>query len=306
MPWIIAVSVFIIVTLTGLIIFSWKNIKAVTKPRCIGTEKEISLIRDRGLWLDYDSYFKKDYEIIGKDGYVFHATFVDTPGIRNNGKYVIILHGHTSCRYGSVKYVNSYIKLGFSCIIYDARTHGDNLPSVCTLGNIESEDLMNVINDTRQRYDDIKVLGLHGESMGSTTALSSIRFSPKIDFIVADCGFIGCYEVLYDCYSNIHMSFLCPFIRAAGRILYHIDIKDSNALKALEKNYVPVLFIHGAGDTFIKPFHSKELKKKASEGGAYTELILVEGAGHAKCRSVAGFEKYTEYIRNFLSRINIL
>ena len=66
-----------------------------------------------------------------------------------------------------------------------------------------------------------------------------------------------------------------------------------------------MLFIHGAGDTFIKPYHSEKLYEKAKKNGAYTELVMVEGAGHARCRTVAGFDKYTEYIESFLKKIGI-
>ena len=73
----------------------------------------------------------------------------------------------------------------------------------------------------------------------------------------------------------------------------------------LKDNKYPILFIHGAGDTFIKPYHSERLRSQASKGGAYTELVLVEGAGHARSRYVAGFEKYTGYIESFLKKAGI-
>lgn len=308
-PWIIAVIVLsAILAITGIVvcILACKNAKICVKPKVLTLEKEIAYNKKRGLWLDFDSYDKKDYEIKGKDGYVLHATFVDNEDVRGTGKYMILVHGHTSNRYGMVKYLNSYIKLGFSCVIYDARTHGVNAPDKCTLGDVESEDLKFVIEDTRKRFSDIKVLGLHGESMGSSTVLTVTKFEPEIDFVVADCGFIGTYEVVRDGYSNIHMPFLASTVWLAAKLLYGVDIKKTNAYKALENNKYPILFIHGADDTFIKPYHSEKLKEQASKNGAYTELVLVEGAGHAKSRKVAGFEQYTSYIENFMKKISIL
>ena len=300
---LLIVSIFTI--LLGFTILIYRNAKASIKPNTISLEREIEWNKSKDLWLDFDLYDKKEYEIKGKDGYILHAMSVESGNTRGTGKYVIILHGHTSNRYGSVKYVNSYIKLGFSCIIYDSRSHGANEKDICTLGYIESEDLKNVIEDTRSRFKDIKILGLHGESMGSSTALCSVRFQPPIDFIVADCGFTSCYDVVRDGYGNIHMQFLVPLIRAAGRLLYHADLIESNAMAYLKDNKYPILFIHGAGDTFIKPYHSEKLRSQASKGGAYTELVLVEGAGHARSRYVAGFEKYTGYIESFLKKAGI-
>ena len=299
------VAVFVFMNIC-LFIFAWRNAKLSIKPRVLTLEREVENNKKRELWLDFDSYDKKDYEIKGKDGYVLHATFVDNEAVRGTGKYMILLHGHTSNRYGSVKYLNSYIKLGFSCLIYDARTHGENAPDKCSLGNLESEDLMFVIEDTRKRYSDIKVLGLHGESMGSSTALSAVKFNPEIDFIVADCGFISAKQVIRDGYSRIHLQFLVPSVWVAARVIYGLNMSKTDAYHSLENNHYPILFIHGAGDTFIKPYHSEKLREAASKNGAYTELILVEGAGHAKCRYVAGFDQYTSYIENFLKKISIL
>ena len=307
MHWaIIVLIVLFSIFLIGLVIFSWRNAKVSAKPKLIPKEREINGNKKRGLWLDYDSYDKQDYTVEGKDGYVLHSVFVSTEKTRGTGRYVIVCHGHTSSRYGAVKYINCYVKLGFSCICYDARTHGENKPDKCTLGFVESEDLKHVIDDTRARYKDLKILGLQGESMGSSTSIHVLRFNPKIDFIVSDCCFLGTYNVIYDGYKNIHMQALVPFVRIAGKLIYKIDIKETNALKYLKDNHVPILFIHGSGDTLVKPYHAQTLYDEAKKGSAYTELIYVEGAGHAMSRQIAGFEAYTGYIEKFLKKAGVL
>ena len=306
MTWIIVIVSVIVFLMISVAVFSWRNIKRSLKPNTLSYEQEIQWNKNKGLWLDFDSYSKIEYEIKGKDGYILHALLVDNASVRGTGRYVILCHGHTSNRYGSVKYLNSYIRLGFSCVIYDARSHGANAPDICTLGNIESEDLKCVIEDTRARYTDLRILGLHGESMGSSAALSVTKYKPEIDFIVADCGFISCYDVVHDGYGNLHLAFLAVIINLAGKLLYHVDMKDTCALKCLENNTYPILFIHGDGDRLVKPYHSELLNAAASANGAYTELIMVEGAGHARCRYVAGFEKYTGYIGSFLKKIGVL
>ena len=250
MFWIIIISVIVVITLAGLVIFSYKNAAALTKPKLIPSDREIQLNKDRGLWMDYDKYDKQDYQIAGKDGYLLNTTFVSTEDTRGTGKYVIIAHGHTSSRYGSVKYVNCYIRLGYSCIIYDSRGHGSNAPAYCTLGDVESKDMIKVIEDTRNRFSDIKVLGIQGESMGSSTALIVTKFDPKIDFIVADCPNMGAYEVISDCYNNIHLRFLAVFCWLGGKIFFGVDCKESDAYRDM-KGTCPVLFIHGAGSSSL-------------------------------------------------------
>jgi len=295
----------VFVFLLGLVIYSWQTARHTVLPKRVTKEYEIKWNKDRNLWLDFDSYLTKDYTVEGKDGYILHATYVYTKEVQGTGKYVIICHGRTSSRYGGIKYVNSYIKLGFSCIIYDARGHGDNAPAKCTLGYVESEDLYKVIQDTRNKFSDVKVLGLQGESMGSSTAIHVLRFHPNVDFIVSDCGFMDVCTVTRDCYRKVFLHHFVPCINFACKLIYKIDIRKTNALKYLEGNKTPILFIHGSGDTFIRPYQSEVLRNKAAENGAYTELIFVEGAGHARSRVFAGFEKYTGYIENFLKNIGI-
>ena len=122
MVWlIIGISVFFTLMFVSLAIFSWRNVKRSLKPNTVTLEREIESNKKRGFWMDFDSYNKVEYEIKGKNGYILHAMFVDNEDVRGTGKYVILCHGHTNNRYGSVKYVHCFMKLGYSCIIYDAR-----------------------------------------------------------------------------------------------------------------------------------------------------------------------------------------
>ena len=76
----------------------------------------------------YDTSFygqleKTPYTVTSDDGYVLHAEM-----LRNHEPstdYVIISHGYTDNRMGALKYVPTYLGLGYNCIIYDLRGHGE-------------------------------------------------------------------------------------------------------------------------------------------------------------------------------------
>ena len=61
-----------------------------------------------------------------------------------------------------------------------------------------------IIDDTINRYSDISVLGLHGESLGAATTLTTLKYKPDVDFVVADCGFSDIDNVLREGYRNAH------------------------------------------------------------------------------------------------------
>ena len=141
---------------------------------------------DTSFYADLD---KTDYVVKGFEDYELHVELLENP--TPSDRYIILSHGYTDNRMGSLKYVPMYLELGFNCIIYDLRGHGDNAPDFTTYGVREGRDLKCLIDDTRARYSDIEALGLHGESLGAATTLTCLKYRPQVDFVVADCEIIG-------------------------------------------------------------------------------------------------------------------
>lgn len=270
----------------------------MANPKVSTLEKEMSWEKEHKLWGEYDDYEKEDYIVKGLNDYDLHVTLVKNP--IPSDKYVIISHGFKSNRYGAVKYVDSYIDLGFNCIIYDMRDHGENEKATVSLGQFESEDLYKLIEDTYNRYGNIK-LGLHGESMGAATSLMVLAKKPKVDFVVADCGFSNLYDLIYKVYDLAKTPFVLPSVNTAMKLRYGYDMKKTSPKDALVGNEVPICFIHGEADTFILPENS-QVNKAATSG--YSELHVVPNAAHAQSREVLGEAEYRSIISDFLKNID--
>ncbi|WP_198145551.1 alpha/beta hydrolase family protein [Olegusella massiliensis] len=164
--------VAVVLGIVGVAGFALYMASTIAHPQGNDLKAERQWEIDHGLWGDFDLLSQSEYQVKEYDGYELHCSFV--PAEHTSNKYVIISHGFCSNRYGAAKYVASYRKLGFNCIIYDIHAHGENASTTCTLGNLESEDLLALIQDTHQRYGKDITLGLHGESMGSATMLSAL------------------------------------------------------------------------------------------------------------------------------------
>ncbi|MBR3636976.1 MAG: alpha/beta hydrolase, partial [Lachnospiraceae bacterium] len=172
----------------------------------------------------YEKLEKTDYTVKGFEDYELHVQFLKNPNPTT--KYVILSHGYTDNRMGSLKYVPMYLNLGFNCIIYDLRGHGENESTFTTYGVREGKDLKCLVDDTRERYPDITVLGLHGESLGAATTITSLKYMPEVDFVVADCGFSDIENVLKEGYRNAHLpTGLVDIANVTGKIRYHYAIK---------------------------------------------------------------------------------
>ena len=244
----------------------------------------------------YDPLEKMDYTVTSYDGYILHAQFLKNPGDTN--RFVIISHGNTGNRFGSMKYAAMYLEKGFNVIVYDLRGHGVNEPTFCTYSIRERKDLLAMILDSRERYPDASLFGIHGESLGAATSIAVLEEKPPVDFVVADCGFSDILPVLKAKAAEMHApGFLFDLASVCVRIRFGYSISRMRPIESLNNNTIPILFLHGADDRFSPPEHSERMKE-ATKG--YAEMHLFPGAGHAKS-ILTDPKAYGEYVASFLA-----
>ena len=225
----------------------------------------------------YATLEKTDYTVTSFDGYVLHAQFLKNPG--DTGRFILISHGYTDNRFGALKYAYMYLEQGFNIIIYDLRGHGLNKPDFCTYTIRERKDLLAMIEDSRKRYSNATLFGIHGESLGAATSVAVLDEKPPVDFVVADCGFSEIIPVLKIGLKMMHLpGFLVYIASVCAKIRYGYSFRQMRPIDSLKDNTIPILFIHGADDSFILPEHSRRMKD-ASKG--FTKLCLISGAPHA-------------------------
>ncbi len=243
----------------------------------------------------YEPLEKAEYTVEGNDGYILHVELLKNP--EPSDKYVIISHGYTDTRYGALKYAEMYLDLGYNCIIYDLRGHGNNATTFTTYGILESKDLMKLIEDTRNRYK-VRVLGLHGESLGAASTITALQYKPAVDFVVADCGFSDIESVLRLGYKNAGVpEFLVDLADIGSRLRYHYALKDMRPIDAIEDNTIPILFIHCEDDRFILPENSYRMYARTK---GVKEIHTIPQAGHA-FSAIVNPELYRQYLSDFLA-----
>ena len=249
----------------------------------------------------YDPLPKTDYTVKSYDGYILHVQFIENP--LKTKRFILISHGYTDNHIGSLKYTKMYLDLGFNVILYDLRGHGINKKTFCTFSVRESRDLIELIRDSRKRYPDAEVFGIHGESLGSATSIACLKYKPDIDFVIDDCGFSEIESVMKNGLRGMHLpSWLIYPVSLSNKICHGLFFREMRPIDSLADNTIPILFIHGADDDFIFPFHSEHMQK-ATRG--YSEIHLIPGAGHAASVLTAP-DDYRKYVSSFLQTIGIL
>ncbi len=245
----------------------------------------------------YDDLEKTDYLVEGYDGYQLHVQLLANPSPTD--RYVILTHGNTDNHIGSLKYVPMYMDLGYNCIVYDMRGHGEDEPTFTTYGILEGKDLAELVKDTRERYPGLGRLGLHGESLGASTTIEALAYGPEVDFAVSDCAFADVETVLGQRLKTAHApGFLVPLADLGIRVLYGYSIYDMRPIEALDKSRVPILFVHGDADATVPPQSARDLYDRAK---GVRELHYVAGADHAESILKAP-EEYREVVAAFVSK----
>lgn len=248
---------------------------------------------------EYDEAEKIDYILDSYDHYKIHVQYLPHPD--GGKKYVIVSHGYSWNRLGSIEYVYLYRSLGYNVIIYDNRGHGENVHLPVTFGYYEAGDLIELIKDTYKRYGDDIYLGLHGESMGTGLTVTALKYKPNVRFFVADCGYGRMQEVLYSVCRNFTKfpSFLVPIAFNWVKVIAKFDAKHFNPEESLKGNEVPICYIHGDADKFVPTAESVRMDKLTT---SYHELHLFPGSEHASCYH-DNPEKYKEIVTAFLKKI---
>ena len=257
----------------------------------------------------YASLEKESYTINSFDGYELHVHLCRCG--EASDRYVILSHGYTDNHFGTLKYMKLYLDRGYNCISYDLRGHGENAPTFCTYSIREGKDLYELIRDTRLRYPDLRVLGLHGESLGAASTIAALGYRiwakadkitmDYVDFAVADCPFADIENVLKGAMENsMHLpGGLVNVVSACSKLRYGYSYSQMKPIDMLSDNKVPLLFIHGEDDTFILPENSRRM---AAETAGYSEVHLFPGARHANS-VLTDPEGYRTIVYSFLDTI---
>ena len=276
-------------------------VKKIINPKRVSLEKTISLSKKHHLYYDFDSVNKKKIKIKSFDSYILNGYFIENESKTN--KYVIISHGHNWTKVGSLKFMNLYLSLGFNCIIYDNRGHGENEKSTITLGLTESKDLIEIIYFVRKKYGSNIFLGLHGESMGASLSLMSLKYKPDVQFVVSDCGYANFSSVVSLNLKHHHIPKI--FLKLIGWLSflrYGFNLTKVSVIPSLKDNKIPICYIHGKKDTYVPYNESVIMYDKTN---SYRELHLFSNSEHLRCY-LDEAEKYKKIIEKFLRKVSFI
>ena len=274
----VVLGIMLLLILLGILTTAVLLMRIAAKPKRSGIARSIRYVKEQGLYGEFDDLEKEEIVIPSHDQYELHGFYI--PAKKDGNRYVVITHGITDTCYGSIRYANFYHRLGCHVVIYDLRKHGVNKKTYTTMGIRESGDLRAVIEYVRRRFGESVFLGIHGESLGSATSVLCLDDGLNLNFCVADCGYSDLLELMTYLVKEVYHvpAFFIPLGNKLVKLFYHYSFSEIKPVENIKKNHTPILFIHGASDTYI-PCSMSQAMYDANPG--YKEIYFFKGAGHA-------------------------
>lgn len=225
--------------------------------------------------------------------------------------YVFGSHGYKSDGKGEwCHFAKHYVEeLGFNLFFVDHQAAGESEGEYIGFASHESKDSLKWLKYMTETFgEDIQII-LHGISMGSATVMlmsGSEDLASNVRFTIADCGYTSALdEFNYKIESlKLPLKPLVPIINAINLKKADYDFgKDTNALEAVSKAKVPMLFIHGGDDKFVPTYMVYLLHNACT--AEYKDLLVVPGAEHARSYHIdkKSYEgKMDEFISKFINK----
>lgn len=170
-------------------------------------------------------------------------------------KTIILFHGYrsTARRDFSVA-VEYYNKLGLNVLLVDQRSHGRSEGKYITFGILEREDVISWVSYVENNYPDHDIF-LGGMSMGAATVLmaSELLTKDRIKCIVADCGYSSPKAIMCKVCKEVFHTKGEPWFNVLNVVCKRagFDLTSASAEEAVKNTDIPIIFLHGTGDTFV-------------------------------------------------------
>ena len=197
-----------------------------------------------------------------------------------------------------------YRSQGLNLLFVDERAQGESEGKFITFGVRERHDVATWAAYAAMHFGPAHPLILDGLSMGAATVLmaSDLPLPLSVRGIIADCGFSSPYAIMKSVFrAHCRRLPAGPFLALTDvftRLFAGFSLKGASTLDAVAKTKLPILFIHGTGDTFV-PCSMTQAAYDAC--AAPKQLVLVPDAGHG-CSYLVDRPRVQAELAAFLSK----
>lgn len=244
----------------------------------------------------------QDWYIRSIDGLLLHAYYLPA---EKPERFVLLSHGYKGSGFGDFAYTARFLhENGCNLLLIDQRCCGLSEGEFITFGAKEQYDVLKWTCHIAEGNKDKLPIYLYGESMGAAAVLmaSGHKMPNEVRGLIADCGFQSMKGQLRDMAANwFHLKWIELLLLRVDLFCWFFAgfrMKEADTTKAMMTNKRPVLFFHGAKDTYVDPENSRYNYALCK---APKELVIIPEARHL-CSAYEEPELYRQKLLNFFKK----
>ena len=245
---------------------------------------------------DYPELHAQAVTLRSRTGIPISASFYAGP----RSATIILSHGYGDTRTLMLPYAAFLNRAGFSVLTYDMRARGQSGGDAVTLGALEAQDLLSVVDYAAGRAGvDASRIGALGLSLGGATSVMAAARDPRIRAVVDDSGFSDAPGVIDNSFEHFVGLPKFPFATISTAIASaRIGIDIGTVQPVADAGSIaprPLFIIHCAQDTIAPPLNSERIFAQAREPKS---IWRVPTGGHVDGHKVAR-EEYERRVIGF-------
>ena len=217
-------------------------------------------------------------------------------------KWLLGIHGYTGKKEDVENVASYFAQRGYNVLLPDMRAHGESGGTYIGMGWLDRKDVLQWI-DAIVALDPEAEIILHGTSMGAATVMMAAgeTLPANVRGIVEDCGYTSVWDIFADELSYLFGLPTFPVLNVSSlvaQVRAGYGFREASALRQVQKATVPMLFIHGSEDNFVRTDMVYALYDACP---TEKELLVVEGAGHGEAYAMDP-ELYFDTVFGFIER----
>lgn len=303
MAWIIGIIVIVAVALVGSGMYFFHVAEVRSTKDFIQSGDKIKNNAAKPYKLAFQKQTKEVWHQTTPKGLKLVAWYVKNPKPTN--KTIVIAHGFGGQKEWMSEYGQMFINLGYNVLMPDDQAAGKSEGKYIGFGWNDRKDYVRWINQLVKKDPSVEI-AMFGVSMGgATTMMTSGEKLPKnVKAFIEDCGYDTVKNELdYQAKTMYNLPVVPRFplvdvVSGISKIKAGYSYGEASSVKQLQKNKLPMMFIHGDADTFV-PTDMVYKNYEATKGPK--ELWIVSGAKHAQ-----SFQKnpdlYTKKVKDFMDK----
>ncbi|MDA5458006.1 alpha/beta hydrolase [Weissella confusa] len=267
-----------------------------------------------GVLTKKDPLYSRQQEFLALDSQTWHLTAKDgtklvgnyVPAEKKTNKTVVVIHGFGVEHKAMAPYGQMFHDMGYNVLMPDDRASGKSGGKYIGFGYLDAKDYKQWISKVITKNGQDSQIVVMGASMGGATTMMLSGMNPpaQVKAYIEDAGYTSVYDELEYQAGDMYglpmwlAKIILPVVSTYSKVLAGYDYAEADALKLLQKNTRPMMFIHGGDDTFVP---TKFLNQVYDASNGPKEKYLVPGASHVQSYATNP-AKYEQKVADFLAK----